>query len=186
MATELTGRTIAFLAAPEGTEQVELTDPWGRVQEAGGQPRLISTESGSIQGFNHLDKADTFVVDATVHDVKATDFAGLVLPGGVANPDYLRTDERAVALIREFFDAGLPVAAICHAPWTLIEADAVRGRRLTSYPSLRTDLVNAGADWVDEEVVVCTSAPGTLVTSRNPNDLPAFGSALVRAFATGR
>ncbi|TDQ48531.1 type 1 glutamine amidotransferase domain-containing protein [Actinorugispora endophytica] len=184
MASELTGSTIAFLAAPEGTEQVELTDPWQRVRRAGGEPRLVSTEPGLLQAFNHLDKGDTFAVDATVDQVRAADFAGLVLPGGVANPDLLRQDERAVALVRAFFDAGLPVAAICHAPWLLVEADAVRGRTLTSFPSLRTDLANAGARWVDEAVVVDTDGPNRLVTSRKPDDLPVFGEALVAAFAS--
>ncbi|GAB3205948.1 type 1 glutamine amidotransferase domain-containing protein [Marinactinospora thermotolerans] len=183
MADELTGKTIAFLAAPEGTEQVELTEPWEAVRRAGGTPRLISTDSGEIQGFDHLDKADTFPVDATVADVSATDFAGLVLPGGVANPDFLRTDERAVAFVKGFFDAGLPVAAICHAPWTLVEADVLRGRALTSWPSLRTDIVNAGGTWEDKEVVVCDGGPNRLVTSRKPDDLPAFCSAAVEAFA---
>lgn len=183
MANELSGATIAFLTAPEGTEQVELTDPWQRVQEAGGEVRLISTRLGRVQAFNHLDKADTFAVDATAEQVRAADYTGLVLPGGVANPDFLRQNEHAVALVREFCDAGLPVAAICHAPWTLIEADVVRGRNLTSYASLRTDLVNAGARWVDEAVVVCDDGPNRLVTSRGPDDLPVFGDALVSAFA---
>ncbi|RCV51680.1 type 1 glutamine amidotransferase domain-containing protein [Marinitenerispora sediminis] len=183
MATDISGRTIAFLAAPEGTEQIELTDPWDKVRAAGGRPRLISTAAGTIQGFNHLDRADTFTVDATVDQVAATDFAGLLLPGGVANPDFLRTRPAAVAFVRAFFEAGLPVAAICHAPWTIVEADQVRGRTLTSYPSLRTDITNAGGAWVDEKVVVDTSGPATLVTSRTPDDLPAFTEAALAAFA---
>ncbi|MFI6906898.1 type 1 glutamine amidotransferase domain-containing protein [Nonomuraea sp. NPDC050394] len=170
---------IAFLAAPEGVEQIELLDPWKAVKQAGGTPRLISTASGSIQGFNHLDKGDVFAVDATVDEVSAADFDALVLPGGVANPDLLRTVPRAVDFVRGFFDSGKPVAAICHAPWTLIEADVVRDRTLTSWPSLRTDLRNAGATWVDKEIVVDTDAPSTLITSRKPDDLKAFCHALV-------
>jgi protease I len=182
MATALQGKTIAFLAAPEGTEQIELTEPWRAIEQAGGRPRLVSTASGKIQGFNHLDKADTFEVDATVDEVSPGEFDGLVLPGGVANPDYLRTQPKAVAFAKGFFDAGKPAAVICHAPWTLVEADVVRGRRLTSWPSLRTDLRNAGAHWVDEEVVVDDSGPNVLVTSRKPDDLKAFCQAAVEAF----
>src|SRR5215203_3700882 len=180
--TTLTGKTVAFLVAPEGIEQVELTEPWKAVQEAGGTPKLVSTDSGTVQGFNHLDKADTFDVDATVNLATATDFDGLVLPGGVANPDFLRTQPVAVAFAKSFFDAGKPVAAICHAPWTLVEADVVRGRRLTSWPSLQTDLRNAGADWVDEEVVVDQG----LVTSRKPDDLEAFCAKAVEELCEGR
>ena len=183
MPQDLTGKNIAFLVAPEGIEQVELTEPWKAVQEAGGTPKLISTQSGEVQAYNHLDKADTFAVDATVEQADVADFAGLVLPGGVANPDALRTDDGAVAFAKAFFDAGKPVAAICHAPWTLVEADVVRGRRMTSWPSLQTDLRNAGADWVDEQVVIDTNGGSTLVTSRNPDDLKAFGEALVEQFA---
>jgi deglycase len=172
--SHLEGKTVAFLTAPEGAEQIELTEPWQAVAQAGGTPRLISTRLGEIQAFNHLDRADTFPVDATVDDVSPADFDGLVLPGGVANPDFLRTDERAVAFTKGFFDAGKPVAAICHAPWTLVEADVVRGRTLTSWPSLRTDIRNAGGTWVDEEVFVCPAGPNTLVTSRKPDDLKAF------------
>ncbi|WP_182884596.1 type 1 glutamine amidotransferase domain-containing protein [Microbispora sp. H10885] len=176
------GKTIAFLVAPEGIEQVELTEPWKAVEQAGGTPKLISTQQGRVQAFNHLDKADTFPVDAVAGDVAASDFDGLVLPGGVANPDFLRTKPEAVRFVKEFFDAGKPVAAICHAPWTLVEADVVRERTLTSWPSLRTDLRNAGATWVDKEVVVCTGGPNTLVTSRKPDDLKAFCQAAVDAF----
>ncbi|WP_046471659.1 type 1 glutamine amidotransferase domain-containing protein [Allosalinactinospora lopnorensis] len=183
MAANLNGRSIAFLAAPEGTEQIELTDPWAAVEKAGGTPQLISTSSGDIQGFNHLDKGDTFPVDATVDQVSAADFSALVLPGGVANPDLLRTNERAVAFVKEFFDSGKPVAAICHAPWTLVEADSVRGRRLTSYPSLKTDIRNAGGDWVDEKVVRDTNGPNILITSRKPDDLPAFDNTVLEEFA---
>ena len=176
---DLSGRTIAFLVAPEGVEQVELTEPWSAVEDAGGTPKLLSTDSGEVQAFHHLDKGDTFTVDAVVADADPTSYDGLVLPGGVANPDALRTDEDAVAFVRAFVEAERPVAAICHAPWTLVEADVVRGRRMTSWPSLQTDLRNAGADWVDEEVVV----DGRLVTSRKPDDLPAFNEAMVSLFA---
>ncbi|MEV0583166.1 type 1 glutamine amidotransferase domain-containing protein [Nonomuraea sp. NPDC050310] len=174
--------TIAFLVAPEGVEQIELTEPWKAIKQAGGTALLVSTEQGHVQGFNHLDKADHFAVDATVDSASSAEFDGLVLPGGVANPDFLRTVPKAVAFVREFFDAGKPVAAICHAPWTLIEADVVRGRTMTSWPSLQTDLRNAGATWVDQEVVVCNAAPSTLVTSRKPDDLKAFCQAAVEAF----
>src|SRR6185312_8938650 len=144
---------IAFLVAPEGVEQVELTEPWEAAVGAGHEPVLVSTRPGEIQAFNHLDKADTFPVQEVVGDTSADSFGGLVLPGGVANPDLLRTDEKAVAFVRDFFEQGRPVAAICHAPWTLVEADVVRGRSITSWPSLQTDLTNAGAHWVDQEVV---------------------------------
>ena len=174
MATSLQGKTIAFLVAPEGVEQVELTEPWRAVEEAGGTPRLVSTETGTVQGFYHLDQADTFDVDETVGQAKVAEYDGLVLPGGVANPDFLRTSPDAVAFAKSFFDAGKPVASICHAPWTLIEADVVRGRRMTSWPSVKTDLRNAGADWADEEVVVCEDGPNVLITSRKPDDLKAF------------
>ncbi|MFF4197561.1 type 1 glutamine amidotransferase domain-containing protein [Nonomuraea sp. NPDC001831] len=177
------GKTIAFLVAPEGVEQVELTEPWKAVKQAGGTPKLVSTSSGQIQAFNHLDKADTFPVDATVDDADPGDFDALLLPGGVANPDFLRTVPQAVRFARAFFDAGKPVAAICHAPWTLVEADVVRGRTLTSWPSLQTDLRNAGATWKDQEVVVCTDGPNTLVTSRKPDDLKAFCQAVTDAFS---
>jgi protease I len=178
---DLKGKTIAFLAA-EGVEQVELTEPWKAVEQAGGKPQLISVEDGEVQAFNHLDKADTFPVDRTVSGADASDYDGLVLPGGVANPDFLRTDEDAVAFVRAFFEQAKPVAVICHGPWTLIEADVVRGRTLTSWPSLKTDLRNAGAEWVDEEVVVDEG----LVSSRNPDDLPAFCAKLVEELAEGK
>ncbi len=182
MAEELTGRTVAFLVAPEGIEQVELTEPWKAVEATGGTPRLVSTESGTVQAFNHLDKADTFPVDATTDAVTAKDFDALVLPGGVANPDYLRTVTSAVRFIRGFFDSGKPVAVICHGPWSLIEADVLRGRTLTSWPSVRTDIINAGGTWVDEEVVVDREGSSTLISSRKPDDLAAFNSALVTEF----
>jgi protease I len=180
---ELNGKTIAFLCATEGTEQVELTSPWQAVQEAGGTPQLVSTESGEIQAFNHLDKGDTFSVDRTVGDVSADDYDALVLPGGVANPDNLRMHADAVSFARSFFDAGKPVAVICHGPWTLIEAGVVEGRSITSWPSLQTDLRNAGADWYDEEVRVCDKGPNVMVSSRNPDDLDAFNKNLLEQFA---
>jgi protease I len=181
MADKLKGKRIAFLVAPEGVEQVELTEPWKAVERAGGAPELISTEKGEIQAFNHLDKADTFGVDRTVSEVDASDYDGLVLPGGVANPDFLRMDADAVAFARGFFEEAKPVAVICHGPWTLVEADVVRGRRITSWPSLQTDIRNAGGTWVDEEVVVDQG----LVSSRKPDDLPAFCSKLVEEMCEG-
>ncbi|ODQ92094.1 protease [Mycolicibacterium flavescens] len=179
----MTGKKIAFLVALEGVEQVELTEPWKAVEQAGGTPELVSTEVGKVQAFNHLTPADTFEADKAADSVSAADYAGLVLPGGVANPDNLRTDAAAVAFAKSFFEAGKPVAVICHGPWTLIEADVVRGRTLTSWPSVKTDLVNAGANWVDDEVVECSRGANTLVSSRKPDDLPAFCNALVDAFA---
>jgi protease I len=162
---------------------VELTEPWKAVKQAGGTPRLVSTAPGQLQGYDHLDKADTFAVDDTVDAADPSSFDGLVLPGGVANPDFLRTNPQAVRFARAFFDSGKPVAAICHAPWTLVEADVVRGRTLTSWPSLQTDLRNAGATWVDKEVVVDTEGPNTLVTSRKPDDLKVFCQAAIDAFS---
>lgn len=176
---DLTGTTVAFLVANEGIEQVELTDPWKAVEDAGATPRLIAPEAGTAQAFDHLTKADTFDVDVVVADADVDDYDALVLPGGVANPDALRMDTDAVSFIGSFVASGKPVAAICHAAWTLVEADAVKGRRLTSWPSLQTDLRNAGAHWVDEEVVV----DDNLVTSRNPGDLPAFNRELLAKLA---
>ncbi|MBD0283766.1 MAG: type 1 glutamine amidotransferase [Thermoleophilaceae bacterium] len=181
MANRLEGKTVAFLAT-NGVEQVELTEPWKTVEEEGGKPELVSLEGGEIQGFQHLDKGDTFSVDRTVADADADDYDGLVLPGGVANPDFLRADEDAVRFVRAFFEAGKPVAAICHGPWTLVEADVVRGRTLTSWPSLKTDIKNAGGEWVDEEVHVDSG----LVTSRKPDDLPAFCDKLAEEICEGR
>jgi protease I len=181
MADTLTGKTIAFLVATEGIEQIELTEPWKAIKDAGATVHLISTESGEVQAFNHLDKADTFTVDKTVDEVSVADYDGLVLPGGVANPDSLRMHSDAVAFARGFFEAAKPVAAICHAPWTLIEADVLTGRTMTSWPSLQTDLRNAGATWVDEEVVVDDG----FVTSRNPDDLPAFIAKAIEEFGEG-
>lgn len=179
----LDNKRIAFLVATEGVEQVELTEPWKAVEQAGGLPELISTEAGKIQAFNHLTAADTFDAEKAAQDAAVGDYAGLVLPGGVANPDNLRTHPASVNLIKGFLGAGKPIAVICHGPWTLIEANAVRDRAITSWPSLQTDLRNAGANWVDEEVVTCTNGPSTLVSSRNPDDLPAFCDTLVDVFA---
>ncbi|MBE9375247.1 type 1 glutamine amidotransferase [Saccharopolyspora sp. HNM0983] len=181
MTADITGRAVAFLVAPEGIEQVELTEPWTAVEQAGGDPVLVSTQSGRVQGFHHLDKADTFPVDAVVGETGADSYDALVLPGGVANPDYLRTVGDAVRFTHAFFEQGKPVAAICHAPWLLVEADVVRGRTVTSFPSVRTDLVNAGAEWVDREVVTDRG----LVTSRTPKDLAAFNAKLVEEIAEG-
>ena len=178
----LDGR-VAVLVANEGIEQVELTEPWKALESAGARPELIAPKSGSAQAFNHLDKADTFPVDDTVDGRSAVDYDGLVLPGGVANPDRLRMHPAAVAFAKSFFDAGKPVAVICHGPWTLVEADVVRGRRITSWPSVQTDLRNAGADWVDEEVVVDENGPNVLISSRKPDDLKAFCGELVDRFA---
>jgi len=176
----LDGKRVAFLAT-DGVEQIELTRPWEAVTEAGGIPELISLRGGEIQGFEHLDKADTFGVDRTAEEASADDYDGLVLPGGVANPDALRVDQDAVRFVRAFFEAGKPVAAICHAPWTLIDADVVKGRTLTSWPSLRTDIRNAGGNWVDEEVHVDEG----LTTSRKPDDLDAFCAKAVEELAEG-
>lgn len=181
MSQPLQGRRVAFLVAPEGVEQVELTEPWQAVRDAGGVPELVSVQPGTVQAFNHLDKADTFPVDQVISAVSVDEYTGLVLPGGVANPDLLRTVPDAVQFVREFFDQGKPVAAICHAPWLLVEADVVRGRRVTSWPSLQADLRNAGAEWADEPVVVDHG----LVTSRKPDDLPAFAAKLIEEFAEG-
>jgi protease I len=181
MANELQGKKIAFLAA-DMFEEVELTKPWQALEEAGADLELISLEEGEIQGFDHYDKAGSFKVDRTVEEAKASDYDGLVLPGGVGNPDNLRQDENAVHFVRDFFEQGKPVGAICHAPWTLVEAGVVRGRTLTSFPSLQTDIRNAGATWVDEQVHVDQG----LVTSRKPDDIPAFNAKLIEEFAEGR
>jgi protease I len=181
MAGQLKGKRVAFLMANEGVEQVELTKPRKAIEEAGAHVDVIAPEAEQIQAVNHLDKADRFDVDKTVSDANADDYDAVVLPGGVANPDVLRTDEDAVRFLREFFAAGKPVGAICHGPWMLVEADVVDGRRVTSWPSLETDIRNAGGNWVDEEVVVDSG----LVTSRKPDDIPAFNSKIVEEFAEG-
>lgn len=168
---------VAFLTATEGVERVELTEPWKAVKDAGFEPVLLSTEAGEVALFDHLDKAETQPVDGVVGEAEVDDYAALVLPGGVANPDALRLDSDAVGFARAFVQSGKPVAAICHAAWTLVEADQVRGRRVASWPSVATDIRNAGGEWVDEEVVV----DGNLITSRNPGDLPAFNEALLAA-----
>jgi len=182
MAVDLSGKKIAFLTANEGVEEVELTEPRKAVTEAGAETELLAPEPGEVQAFDHLDKAEAYPVDKVVGDASASDYDGLVLPGGVANPDNLRTHPEAVSFVRDFFAAGKPVAAICHGPWTLIEADVVKGRKLTSWPSLQTDLRNAGAEWVDEEVVVDEG----LVTSRKPDDLDAFNAKIVEEFEEGK
>ena len=175
----LSNRRVAFLVANEGIEQVELTEPWEAVTEAGATATLVSLESGKAQAFNHLDKADTFDVDVTADKANVDDFDMLVLPGGVANPDQLRTEPKAVAFVKGFFDAGKPVGVICHGPWTLVEADVLRDRTITSWPSVQTDIRNAGGNWLDEEVVVCDKGPNILISSRKPDDLKAFTDALV-------
>jgi protease I len=175
---DLNGKRIAFLAT-DMVEQVELTEPWKAVEEAGATPELVSLDEGEIQGFNHYDKADTFPVDRTVDEATPDDYDGLVLPGGVGNPDTLRMDDNAVGFVRGFVEAGKPVAVICHGPWTLVEADVVRGRTLTSWPSVKTDIRNAGGNWVDEEVVVDNG----LITSRKPDDLHAFCAKFVEELA---
>jgi deglycase len=181
MANELEGKRVAFLMANEGVEQVEFTEPRKAVENAGARVDVIAPEKEQVQAFDHLDKADTFDVDKATSEAKADDYDAVVLPGGVANPDTLRMDKDAVRFLREFFAAGKPVGAICHAPWMLVEADVVDGRRVTSWPSLQTDIRNAGGNWVDEEVVVDSG----LVTSRKPDDLPAFNSKIVEEFAEG-
>ena len=182
MSENIEGRKVAFLVANEGVEQIELTRPWEAVEQAGGEPVLIAPEQGKVQGFEHLDKGKEFEATVAVEDADPSSFDGLVLPGGVANPDILRTVPEAVQFTRAFFEAGKPVAAICHGPWTLVEAGVVDGRTLTSWPSLQTDIRNAGGQWVDEEVHVDAG----LVTSRKPDDLGAFCAKLVEEIAEGR
>jgi protease I len=181
MGQKLNGKKVAFVAT-DGVEQIELTEPWKAVEAEGGQPELLSIEEGQIQGFEHLDKADTFDVDKPVKDANPDDYVGLVVPGGVANGDFLRGDEDTVRFVRSFFEAGKPVGIICHGPWVAVEADVVRGRTLTSWPTLKTDIRNAGGEWVDEEVVVDAG----FVTSRKPDDLPAFCAKVVEELCEGR
>jgi protease I len=180
----LEDKKIAFLVAAEGIEQVELTEPWKAVEQAGGHPHLLVAggDAQQVQAFNHLDKADTFDVDLPVSRAGVEDYDGLVLPGGVANGDEVRTDPAAVDFARGFLQVGKPVAVICHGGWVLVETGELRGRRVTSWPSLQTDIRNAGAEWVDEEVVVDTFGPGPLVSSRKPDDLPAFTKAIADVF----
>ena len=177
----LTDRRVAFLTANEGVERVELTTPWEAVEDAGAEPVLISVRPGEVRTMDHLDQAGERKVDRTVADSSVDDFDALVLPGGVANPDALRTDQDAVAFVRDFVASGKPVAAICHAGWMLVEAGVVEGRTVTSWPSLETDLRNAGATWVDEPVVT----DANLITSRKPDDLPAFTNAVLEAVGHG-
>jgi protease I len=181
MAAELQGKRVAFLAT-DGVEEVEYTEPRAALEKAGAEIELISIKSGEIQAVNHMDKGGTHRVDKTVQEADPAQYDALVLPGGVANPDFLRMDADAVRFVRAFFDEHKPVGAICHGPWTLIEAGVVEGRTLTSWPSLRTDLANAGATWVDEQVHVDAG----LVTSRKPDDLPAFCDKLVEEISEGR
>ena len=178
---KLEGKRIAFLAT-DMVEQVELTEPWKAVRDEGAKVELVSLEEGKIQGFNHYDKGDMFGVDRVVEEASASDYDALVIPGGVGNPDTMRTDENAVAFVRDFFEQGKPVGVICHGPWMLVEAGVVRGRKVTSWPSLQTDIRNAGGQWVDKEVVVDQG----LVTSRKPDDLPAFNEKIVEEFCEGR
>ncbi len=179
--SKLQNKKIAFLATC-GVEQIELTRPWQDIKNAGANVQLISIKEGQIQGFNHFDKADKFQVDATVEQVSAQDFDGLVIPGGLHNPDSLRADEQAVQFVRDFFEQHKPVAAICHGPWLLVEADVLEGRTVTSFKSIKTDLQNAGANWVDEKVVVDQG----LITSRNPDDLDAFCKKCIEEFCEGK
>ena len=181
MANELQGKRIAFLVAHEGVEQVELVEPWNAVKNAGATPELLSYQEGTVQAFNHLDKADTFPVDRLVSQADPAEYDGLVLPGGVANPDWLRMNADAVSFVRRMVDLGKPVGVICHGPWTMIDAEVVRGRTITSWPSLKTDLRNAGANWVDQEVVTDAG----ITSSRKPADLPAFCSKIIEEFAEG-
>jgi protease I len=178
---DLTGKKVAILVA-DGFEQVELTEPRAALDEAGAKTYIVSpNENGEVEGWNHYDKGDKFDVEFLLDEANAGDFDALLLPGGVANPDQLRMKPEAVQFVKGFFDAGKPVAAICHGPWTLIEADVVRGRQMTSWPSIKTDLINAGAKWVDEEVVVDNG----LVTSRKPDDIPAFNKKMIEEFGEG-
>src|SRR5438874_12621643 len=180
MGKKLEGKKVAILVA-EGFEQVELTEPKQALEDAGARTQIVSPAKGEVQGWKHFDKADKFKVDVPLAEANAQDFDALLLPGGVANPDQLRMKPEAVRFVKAFFDAGKPVASICHGPWTLIEAGAVRGRTMTSWPSIKTDLINAGADWVDREVVTDKG----LVTSRKPDDIPAFNEKMIEEFAEG-
>ena len=186
MSNELSGRRIAFLVANAGVEQIELTNPWQAVKDAGGEPVLLAPEKDKVQALNNdIEPADTFDPDQAVADASVADFSGLVLPGGVANPDKLRLVPAAVEFVKAFAAAGKPIAAICHGPWTLVEAGVVKRKTLTSWPSLRTDISNAGGQWSDEPVVISDTQGWTLVTSRKPDDLPAFNEAAVTAFSSG-
>jgi protease I len=178
---KLQGKKVAIIAA-DMVEQVELIEPRKALDAAGAETHLISLKPGEIQGFNHFDPADKLKVDKAIEEVQADDYDALLIPGGVGNPDQLRGDENIVSFVRDFFEAGKPVAAICHGPWVLVEADVVRGRKVTSWPTLQTDIRNAGGDWVDEQVVVDQG----LVTSRKPDDIPAFNDKMIEEFAEGK
>jgi protease I len=180
MNKDLSNLKVAILVA-EGFEQVELTKPKEALENAGATTKIVSPAEGQVEGWNHFDKGDKFTVDVPLKEANPSDFDALLLPGGVANPDQLRMKPEAVKFIKSFFEAGKPVAAICHAPWTLIEAEVVKGRKITSWPSIKTDLINAGAEWVDEECVVDEG----LVTSRKPEDIPAFNEKMIEEFAEG-
>jgi protease I len=180
MGTKLNGKRVAFLAT-DGVEQVELTEPWKAVESAGGEPELVSLEAGEIQGFDHFDKGDRFPVDKAVTNADPGDYDALVLPGGVINPDILRMHDDAMTFVKRFFEQGKPVGAICHGPWSLVETGVVAGRTVTSWPSLKTDIRNAGGTWVDQQIVVDRG----LFTSRKPDDLPAFCTKLVEEVAEG-
>ena len=186
MTKDLEHTKIAFVVANEGIEEIELLEPWQAVINAGGHPELVAPNGGLVETMRHLDRADRFPVDRTTEEAHASDFDAVILPGGVANPDQLRQDAAAVDFLMAMFEAGKPVAAICHGPWTLIEGDLVCGRTVTSWPSLQTDLRNAGATWVDREVAVCHDGINTLVTSRKPDDLQAFCAAFTKAFAEAK
>jgi protease I len=181
---QLQGKKVAILTANEGVEQIEYTEPRKALEEAGATVELLAPEQDDVQMFNHLDKADTFTPEGVISAANPDDYDALMLPGGVANPDQLRADEDALKFVRAMVDAGKPIAAICHGPWTLVEADVVKGRTLTSWPSIQTDIRNAGGEWVDEEVHVDPTPP-TLVTSRKPDDLPAFNAKMVEEFCEG-
>ena len=183
MTDQFRGLRVAFLVANEGIEQVELTAPWKAIEGAGGEPVLVAPNSGKAQAFNHLREADQFDVNQTTEQADADQFDATVLPGGVANPDQLRLDDAALRFVEAMFASGKPSAVICHGPWTVLEAGLVKGRTLTSWPSLKTDIENAGGTWVDEEVHVCTDGPNTLITSRKPGDLDAFCREMVNVFA---
>lgn len=181
MAEKLSGKKVAILAA-DGFEQVELTKPRAALDEAGATTTVVSLKSGENQGMNHTDKGETVAVDQTLNKAKPEDFDALVIPGGLMNPDTLRSSEEALEFVRHFFREGKPVAAICHAPWVLIDANVIRGRTLTSWPAIKTDVRNAGGNWVDQEVVVDNG----LVTSRKPDDIPAFNQKMIEEFCEGR
>lgn len=177
---DLTGKKVAILVA-DGFEQVEMTGPRDALNEAGAETLIVSPKDDTVEGWNHYDKGDKFPVDVKLAEATSDDFDALLLPGGVANPDQLRMKPEAVNFVKSFFDAGKPVAVICHGPWTLVEAGVVKGKKITSWPSVKTDLINAGAEWVDEECVVDNG----LVSSRNPNDIPAFNKKMIEEFAEG-